>query len=385
MEMKTISLLNTTQHNSEVNVKIDNATLKTLEIPFKISFKHASADRDKTESVLVEMRSSNGTVGYGESCPRSYVTGENIESLKNFFHIHIESFKCEVFDLESANQWMSKHVDSIDKNPAAMCAIEMAFIDLLAKENQKSVEGMLEIPELQGKFRYTAVLGDSGFETFCKVLDRYKSMGFTDFKVKLSGDIKRDTEKCVELNRQLDDTARIRFDANNLWENYKETVRYLHQLEVEYFAVEEPLKPNRYEELQKLSSEMHKPIILDESFLRAQQFEYLQKEPNYWLINLRISKMGGLLRSKIIVDQARERGISLIIGAQVGETSLLTRAALTIASYAKDILIAQEGAFGDLLLEHDICNPPLMFGKCGEVDAATMSLEEYGLGINVIS
>jgi len=365
-------------------VKIDKATIETLEIPFKISFKHASADRSRTESVFVEMYSSNGTVGYGESCPRSYVTGESISSVKLFFRNHIESFKGEVSDLESANQWMSKNLDSIDQNPAAMCAIEMAFIDLLAKENEKSTEIMLGIRELQGKYQYTAVLGDSSFEMFCKILAQYREMGFVDYKVKLSGDIKRDADKCAELNRQLGDSTRIRFDANNLWGNYKEAITYLNMLEVDYFAVEEPLKPNQYDELQKISSEIDKPIILDESFLRTQQLENLHEDPNYWLINLRVSKMGGILRSKAIVDLARERGIGLVIGAQVGETSLLTRAALTVANYSKDILVAQEGAFGDLLLEYDICDPPLMFGKRGEVDAKSMPSVGYGLGIDIV-
>ena len=384
--MKTTTFhLITTQQNCEDNVKIENATLKTLEIPFKISFKHASANRSKTESVLVEMHSSNGLVGYGESCPRTYVTGEDITSVTHFFRAQIESFKSEVSDLESLNQWMTSHEDAIDENPAAMCAIEMAFIDLLAKKDKKSAEGMLGVPELHGKYQYSAVLGDSSFETFRKVLVQYIKMGFVDYKVKLCGDIKRDADKCAELSHQLGDSTRIRFDANNLWDNYKEAVQYLNQLEINYFAVEEPLRSNQYEELQRMSSKINKPIILDESFLRAQQLEYLQGDASHWLINVRISKMGGILRSKAIVDQARDQGISLIIGAQVGETSLLTRAALTIANYCKDILVAQEGAFGNLLLEHDICNSPLMFGKNGELHVATMPLEGYGLGIKVVN
>ena len=66
-----------------------------------------------------------------------------------------------------------------------------------------------------------------------------------------------------------------------------------------------------------------------------------------------------------VVEAARSRGIPIVVGAQVGETSLLTRAALTIASAAPDLLVGQEGAFGSLLLEADVCDPPLMFGEGG--------------------
>jgi hypothetical protein len=33
--------------------------------------------------------------------------------------------------------------------------------------------------------------------------------------------------------------------------------------------------------------------------------------------------------------------------------------------------VAQEGAFGTLLLERDVCDPPLMFGASGVLDVAT--------------
>jgi hypothetical protein len=56
----------------------------------------------------------------------------------------------------------------------------------------------------------------------------------------------------------------------------------------------------------------------------------------------------------------------------VGETSILTRVALTVANRYRDILIAQEGAFGILLLKRDICDPVLMFGAKGQLDASAV-------------
>ena len=47
--------------------------LKTIEIPFRTSFKHASAERNETESAWVEAFLASDCVGYGESCPRVYV------------------------------------------------------------------------------------------------------------------------------------------------------------------------------------------------------------------------------------------------------------------------------------------------------------------------
>ncbi len=46
-----------------------------LRVPLKMTFRHASAARTHGESLWVEA-SRGAHRGYGEGCPRSYVTGE---------------------------------------------------------------------------------------------------------------------------------------------------------------------------------------------------------------------------------------------------------------------------------------------------------------------
>ncbi len=362
---------------------IENAILKKIDIPFVVSFKHSSAERSQTESVLVEMTSKSGISGYGESCPREYVTSESIESVKVFFNKNILSFKDNVNDIDSLKAWLGNNIESIDLNPAAMCAIETAFLDMLSKNQGISIENLMGTPELQGQFKYTAVIGDSSSEIFYGILKKYIEMGFDDYKVKLSGNLEKDQEKCHILNSKLSFPFRLRFDANNLWNNHETAINYLSKLDIDYFAIEEPLTPNDYLGLTNLSNELNKQIILDESFLNLGQFENLFENPKMWIINLRVSKMGGLLRSMKIVDKAKEHGVKIIIGAQVGETSLLSRAALVIANYSNDMLLGQEGAFGNLLLKSDLCNPPIMFGKSGILDSSKLQTTASGFGFEL--
>ena len=102
-----------------------------------------------------------------------------------------------------------------------------------------------------------------------------------------------------------------------------------------------------------------------------------------WIVNVRVSKMGGLLRSLGLVAEARRHGMRVIVGAHVGETSLLSRAGLTVASSARDILVGQEGAFGTHLLARDVIARPIMFGKAGVLDVADLKLGPGGLGLEV--
>ena len=347
--------------------------LYRLDVPFTTAFAHSSAVRTETQSVWVEA-SSDGLVGVGEGCPREYVTGESLASVQAFFASHGDALCQDVQSAQALAAWTRDHTEIIDTNPAAWCAIELALLDLFAQRDGVSVDTLLSQAPPTGQFRYSAVVGDSGLETFRKTVTRYQKTGFVDFKLKLSNDVAKDREKIVMLLDLNIEGLRIRVDANNLWTDAESAVRHLVQLGVSFVGIEEPLPVNAFDAMRVVSRETGSRIILDESFLRRDQMQQLRRDPEQWVINARVSKLGGLFRSLGVVQDARKVGIPLIVGAQVGETSVLTRAGLIVAVAAGDGLLAQEGAFGTHLLETDVAEPPLMFGAAGTLDVDTHRL-----------
>lgn len=353
-----------------------------LHIPLKVAFKHAAATRDTTESIWAEVTDEQGGVGYGESCPRAYVTGETLDSCHQFFLTHRQDLLERITTPEDLREWAEEHRAEIDQAPAAWCAIELAVLDLFARRNGASVETLLGLPGLEGPFHYTAILGDQEDDSFRAQLRKYRDWGFEDFKVKLSGNPERDALKMSWLSDAGVLRHRVRVDANNLWASASEALAHLAPLASGFFAVEEPLKGNMYDEMRLLNDSLRTPVILDESFLRAEQFARIDADASCWWINLRVSKMGGLFRSIEIAKLAAEKGIRLIVGAQVGETSLLTRAALTVAQFAAHNLNAQEGAYGTLLLQSDVTEPPLMFKNRGRLGIDAYPDLRSPIGIN---
>ncbi len=337
-------------------------SLQHLQLPFKMHFKHASADRTTGDSILAIAEDEDGWRGYGEGCPRSYVTGESWETAQKFF---------------------ADPSEDIDANPAAYCAMELAKLDLQGKQERKTVEQILGVPNIAGTFQYSAVLGISELAVFTEQLQKYSKMGFGDFKLKLSGDLASDKNRIKAFSEIAGPQACLRLDANNLWNTAAEAILFLKKLPYSAFAIEEPLGRNNYEGLAVIARELNTSIILDESFLRIQQFEELDPGTR-WIINLRVSKMGGLDRSLAIALKAQRRRIPIIVGAQVGESSILTRAALTVANAYRENVIAQEGAFGALLLEHDIVAKPLQFGAGGILDSKNYDFSRSGLGLDII-
>lgn len=362
-------------------MKLEQLTLRRFDMPFRTAFRHASAKRARTENVIVVAAAADGVVGYGEGCPRAYVTGESLQTASGFFDRHRASLLAQVSDLATLLRWRDRHADDIARNPSAYAAVELALLDAIGRACGRSVETLLGLPPLQGAFRYTAVLGDSVWPVYRLQLSRYRRAGFGDFKLKLSGDPARDRRKLAPF-RHAPDRPRVRADANNLWPDAAACIAALAPLDFPWFALEEPVAAGRLDDCRRVADALATRIVLDESFLDRRQLDQLSDDADRWLLNCRVSKLGGLTRAVEVVREARRRGFGIIVGAHVGESAILTRAGLTLAVAAGDRLVAQEGAFGTHLLRRDLATPSLMFGPGGVLAADRFSdPQATGLGL----
>ncbi|MBI5124221.1 MAG: hypothetical protein HZA72_02250, partial [Candidatus Omnitrophica bacterium] len=61
--------------------KISGIEIFKVNIPFKFSFKHSLKERKSSESIFVKIVLENNIAGFGESLPRSYVTGNTQSSV----------------------------------------------------------------------------------------------------------------------------------------------------------------------------------------------------------------------------------------------------------------------------------------------------------------
>ena len=352
-----------------------------LRVPFRRRFAHAKAQRAHGDSVLVTVALAGGVEGRGEGCPRRYVTGEDAVTAIRFVERYREAWRVAVRDVVSLREWMRANAAVIDRNPAAFCAFELAILDALGKEAGCSVETLLGLPPTRGRFRYSAVIGIGSAQSFARNFRRYRNAGFTTFKLKLSGSLDRDREMLAIAARSAEDLE-IRADANNLWPNAAAAQNYLSRLDLPLTAIEEALESTDPDSLRRLAEASGLAQIVDETVCRVADLDRLRGRAELWIANVRVSKMGGLLRALAFVDAARARGLRLVVGAHVGESSILTRAALPVARRAGDALYAQEGAFGTHLLDRDPFQPELRFGRAGELDfEATGVAESAGFGL----
>lgn len=340
-------------------------------IPFRMSFGHAAAERSRAENVIVVVEDGGGFIGLGEGCPRSYVTGEDVSSALAF----LDARRAElsgIDSMEALQAWRQANEREIDQNPSAFCAVELALLDLFARQCRQSVEAMLDLQAAARPVVATAVYGTGGAFKFGAQALLFAVNGMRGAKLKLSGDIARDARRAAALARR----ARVRLDANNIWPDAAQAIPALKLLSAHAWAVEEPIRARDWEGMRLIAAQTGLRIILDESMLRRAD---LDAAPKGAIPNLRVSKLGGLLRSLDCLDHAGEE---VIVGAQVGETSILARAGLVLAKAAGAHLLGYEGAYAPLLLAYDAVRPSLGFGRAGMVrDGAFQHAPGWGLSL----
>ena len=344
--------------------------IKGLFLPLNLTFKQSSATRNKGESIWCEAYRGHKK-GLGEGCPRVYVTRETVPQGLEWLAAKTVELSNTIFSLEDLKNWISKNEEEIDQHPAAFCAIETALLDLFAQENKQSVETLLGLNNPQPIHTYTAVLGDSSPESFKALLQYYLSLGFSNFKIKLNGQLAVDQQKLKTIHdyhRNSSHPFSIRLDANNLWkEKVAVAIPYLAQLLSPIVGIEEPIEPRNFSALKELNQALNIPVILDESLCNKTDFANLILYPKSFIANLKISKIGGVIRTLALIKRLKQQNIPIIIGAHVGETSVLTRAGMCAAKAAGSHLLAQEGGFGTKLLTKDQVLPSLSFGQAGKI------------------
>jgi L-alanine-DL-glutamate epimerase-like enolase superfamily enzyme len=340
-------------------------------IAFRVSFGHASATRDRAENVLVDVRDAEGRYGLGEGCPRSYVTGEDVSGALAFLAAHRDAL-LGLEDLPSLRAWIAANAAAIDRNPSAFCAAELALLDLFARQAGQDLEAFLGITRASDPIRVSAVYGSGGAVAFHLQSALFALNGMRDAKLKITGEASRDLGRARSLERR----GRVRVDANNLWRDAEAALPSLAALARHAWAVEEPIRPRDWSGLSRIARETGLAIILDESLLTLADLEAAPKDIGI-APNLRVSKQGGLLRS---LDLLSRISGPVIVGAQVGETSILARAGLALAHAAGSRLKGFECAYAPLLLSRDVVTPSLGFGRSGHIREASIA-SEPGFGL----
>ena len=124
--------------------------------------RHASFERSVSENLVVRVTLSDGITGYGEGVPRSYVTGETLESA--FAALETRDWARLIGRPESFAQVVERletlTLLEIESDPrgmfgnAARCALELAILDAYGHRFAESIGRAVELAKVDGLRRF---------------------------------------------------------------------------------------------------------------------------------------------------------------------------------------------------------------------------------------
>lgn len=358
-----------------------------LQIPLKQRIEHAASVRTVADPVVVRVELQNGTIGYGESLPRPYVTGEDHESVDTavrdvfaplLMSCRPESFSEALVVIES----LPMADDTGKRISAARATVELALLDVYSRcfEHPIAVDvvNWLELSDLGppgciDRIRCSGVVATKDPQRAVSTIRKMRCFGLRNFKLKVG------SEGQDELLAAVADVlgpairkgrASMRLDANGAW-SLDDAIEHLSRwADLNISHIEQPLARGDEQNLPDLKAHTQWQVIHDESLATLEDAQPLFDLGVADCFNIRMGKCGGFIPSLKLVRFCRQNHIDFMLGCLVGQTSILSaveRCFLSCVSGAKFV----ESNFGSFLLADDIAKPKLRFGYGGRLKPLT--------------
>lgn len=342
---------------------------------------HNLAKNTATENIVVEIVDQGGERGYGEGIPRHYVTGESLrgslDALRQVLAPPLLGRQIEPSDALGLVEGLSGE-EAVDRTPAAACALETALLDLAGKSTGRPVSALISKRQPRPVV-YSAVVPLLGQDLMQGVLAQISQMQLRQVKVKVGP--QGGAGLVRQVRRSLGPEAVLRVDANGAWsaDQAISAIKELEGLAVE--AVEQPVAKDDIQGMALVNSQVEALLLADESLCTASQARGLIEAKAVGGFNLRLSKLGGAMRTMRVMDmasQASQAGLVCQLGCQVGELGILSAMGRQFASVHEDLKYL-EGSLTRFFVSQDLIAEDLSFGQGG----AAPVLDGPGLGITV--
>lgn len=294
-----------------------------------------------SESVIA-LLDVDGSRGMGECVPRDYVTGESCESVLACLAaldaqavargLRLESFPEALRSVQDLR--LAERMSGPDGRPAlaAACVIELALADAVARRFGRSLAELAAALELPPELRQrSSVLPGKTRGIDFSPLDAEALAALSahrppHLKVKAGPSAAADVERVRTMREHLGPEVPISVDANMAWtlEHALAMVDALRPYAVAWY--EEIFPRGDFASYRRFREQSGAKVMLDESVCSFADLEAAIAAEGCDLINIRISKCGGLLASAALAARAFQGGVGFQLGAQIGQTEILNAA-----------------------------------------------------------
>jgi L-alanine-DL-glutamate epimerase-like enolase superfamily enzyme len=263
------------------------------------------------DSTIVGVETDTGLLGYGEVCPLgpfylpAYAEGVRAGLRELGPHLLGEDPR----ELAKLNHKMDA---ALKGHPYVKSAIDMACWDILGKAANLPVCTLLGGRFGEAVDLYRAISQEAAPKMAARVA-QYRSEGYRKFQLKVGGNPDEDIDRIRAVRAKLKRGDVLVADANTGWlmHDAARVVRAVKDVDV---YIEQPCLT--YEECLSVRRHTPHPFVLDENIDSLDVLLRARADMAMDVVNLKISKLGGLTRTA----QARDLCVSMGIGMTIEDS-----------------------------------------------------------------
>jgi L-alanine-DL-glutamate epimerase-like enolase superfamily enzyme len=290
-------------------MKITRISVWQVDLPLgEGSFTWSGGVLDAFDSTLVRIETDGDVIGWGESCPLgptylpAYAEGVRAGIA------HIAPYL--IGEVATSVTTLNLKMDSILRgHPYVKSALDMACWDILGKTSGLPVSTLLGGGDATSVPLYRAISTDTA-ERMASRVTEYRSQGYSRFQLKVGGDPNVDIQRIFSVAEVLSPGETLIADANGGWLKHQaaRVAGAIHELDV---YLEQPCRG--WDECLSIRRRTRLPFILDESIDGVDALLRGHTDSAMDMVNIKVSKLGGLTRAARARDLSVEMGLGLII------------------------------------------------------------------------
>lgn len=291
-------------------MRITRIAAYRVELPLREGSYHWSGGRSVRvfDSTLVRIDTDAGLAGWGEVCPLgpaylpAYAAGARV-AIAELAPRLLGEDPCQ---LARINQAMDA---ALKGHPYAKSALDMACWDLLGKATGQPVWALMGGRFGEAVALYRAI-SQGAPERMAERVAGYRAEGYRKFQLKVGGDPDEDVARIRAVAAVLGPGDVLVADANTGWLTHQalRVVRAVRGLDL---YIEQPCLS--YEECLTVRRATDHPFVLDESIDGVEALLRAHRDGAMDVVNLKIAKVGGLSRARLLRDLSVSLGIALTI------------------------------------------------------------------------
>ena len=187
--------------------------------------------------------------------------------------------------------------------------LDIACWDILGKVSGLSVCKLLGGAAQPGVALYRAISQDTP-ERMSESVRRYRAEGYRKFQLKVGGDADEDIARITACSAVLSPGDVLDADANTGWTMHEAARVVAAVADIDVY-IEQPCPT--YRECRSIRRRTARPFVLDEVITDPGVLLQAIAEDAMDVINLKISKVGGLTKARLMRDICVDAGIPMII------------------------------------------------------------------------